>query len=99
MNTYISLLHFTHQGAQAFRESPMRAAAFTAAAKKAGVRVRELFWTVGQYDGAIVFEAQSEEAATSAMLALAALGNVRTQTLRAFNSKEFKAIAAKSPRL
>lgn len=99
MNTYLSLVNFTHQGEQSFRESPMRAAAFKAAAKKAGVRVRELYWTLGHYDGAILFEAPSDEAAAAVMLSLGALGNVRTQTLRAFGVKEFQAVIAKSPKM
>jgi uncharacterized protein with GYD domain len=99
MNTYLSLVNFTHQGGQSFRESPLRAAAFKAAAKKAGVRVRELYWTMGRYDGAILFEAANDEAATAVMLSLGALGNVRTQTLRAFNATEFAGVIAKSPKM
>jgi len=99
MNTYIALLHFTAQGLQNVHESPRRASTFKAAAKKAGVKVRDLYWTMGAYDGAIVFDAQTDEAATGMMLSLAALGNVQTQTLRTFDATQFAAIVAKSPRL
>jgi uncharacterized protein with GYD domain len=99
MPTYIALTQFTHQGVQNIHESPHRAAAFRAAAKKAGVKVRELYWTMGAYDGAIVFEAANDEAATGLMLALSSLGNVKTQTLRAFNAAEFSAIVDKAPKM
>ena len=99
MTTYLALINFTPQGLQNVHESPHRATAFKAAAKKAGVKVRELYWTLGAYDGAIVFDAQSDEAAAGVMVSLAALGNVRTQVLRAFTAAQFSAIVAKSPRL
>jgi uncharacterized protein with GYD domain len=99
MTTYIALLKFTSQGLQNVHESPNRAGAFKAAAKKAGVKVREQFWTLGAYDGVIVFDAETDEAATGVMLSLAALGNVQTQTLRTFNAAQFGGIVAKLPRL
>ncbi len=99
MTTYIALLNFTQQGLQNIHESPHRAAAFKAAAKKAGVKVREIYWTLGAFDGAILFEAESDAAATSAMLALSSLGNVHTQILRTFDAAQFASIVAKSPRL
>jgi uncharacterized protein with GYD domain len=99
MPTYIALTKFTPQGVQNIHESPHRAAAFKAAAKKAGVKVKELYWTLGAYDGAIVFEAANDEAATGLMLAVSSLGNVQTQTLRAFNAAEFAAIVDKAPKM
>jgi len=99
MTTYIALLNFTPQGLQNVHESTHRATTFKAAAKKAGIKVRELYWTMGAFDGVIVFDAQTDEAATGMMLSLAALGNVRPQTLRTFDAAQFAAIAAKSPRL
>jgi uncharacterized protein with GYD domain len=99
MTTYIALVNFTSQGLQNIHDSPHRAAAFKTAIKKAGVKVRDTYWTLGAFDGVIIFDAQSDEAATSAMLALAALGNVRTQTLRTFSAAQFAAIVDKCPRL
>lgn len=99
MPTYIALVNFTQQGLQNVHESPHRAAAFKSAAKKMGAKVLQLFWTLGAYDGAIVFQAKDDEAATTLMLSLASLGNVRTTTLRAFDAGEFASIVSKTPRL
>ena len=99
MAAYISLIRFTEQGARNFRKSPARAAAFKAAAQKVGIKVHDIYWTLGEFDGVIVFEAANDETATSLMLSLAALGNVRTTTLRAFTTTEMKSIAAKAPKL
>ena len=99
MNTYITLVNFTQQGLQNIHESPHRAAAFKAAAKKAGVKVTNIFWTLGGYDGVIMFEAKSDAAATGLMLSLAALGNVHTKSLRAFGTSEFAEIVAQAPKM
>lgn len=99
MTTYIALINFTAQGLQNIHDSPHRAAAFKAAAKKVGVKLRETYWTLGAYDGVIVFDARDDESATAAMLALDGLGNVHTQTLRTFNASQFAAILEKTPRL
>jgi uncharacterized protein with GYD domain len=99
MSTYISLFHFTQQGLQNVHESPHRAEAFKEAAKKAGVKVTQQYWTLGGYDGMIVFEAKSDEAATGLILALEGLGNVTTKTLHAFDADAFVKIIKEAPRM
>ena len=98
MATYITLINFTPQGLQNVHESPHRAAAFRSAARKAGVKIKEQFWTLGEYDGAIVFEAKDDATATGLTLTLSGLGNVHTKTLRAFDAGEFAEIVAKAPK-
>jgi uncharacterized protein with GYD domain len=92
MATYITTVQFTEQGIKAFHDTCNRAAAFKDAAKKLGVKVTGLYWTLGKFDGVIVCEAANEETATAAMLRLASLGNVRTQTARAFDAAEMQKI-------
>jgi len=72
-----------------------RADAFKEMAKKFGVTVKEMFWTQGQYDLVTIVEAPDEVSATAANLSLCALGNVRTQSLRAMSAAEMKAVIAK----
>ena len=47
--------------------------------------MKETFWTLGQYDVGAIVEAPDEMTMTALGLSLGALGNVRTQTLRAFS--------------
>ena len=47
MATYIVLAHFSDQGICGVKDSPKRADAFKALAKKAGANVKELYWTLG----------------------------------------------------
>src|SRR5262245_55808423 len=96
MATYIALLQFTDQGIRNVKDTTKRAAAATAAAAKMGVKLTDLFWTLGHYDLVIVAEASDEEAITALMLKLGALGNVKSQTLRAFRTKEMEQILQKA---
>jgi len=96
MATYIALLQFTDQGIRHVKETTKRAAAAKDAAAKMGVKLTDLFWTLGHYDLAIVAEAPDEETMTALMLKLASLGNVKSQTLRAFRASEMEAILKKA---
>jgi len=92
MPTYVSLVRFTEQGAKNIRDTQSRAAAFRESARAAGVTVREVYWLLGTYDGLILLEAPDEEAVTALMVGLDALGNVHTQTMRAFDESEIGGI-------
>ena len=95
MATFISLLGFTDQDIRKVKQTTKRADAFKAMARKTGVTVKDIYWTVGAYDVVIVMEASDDESATAALLTLGALGNVRTQTLRAFSAAEMSRIISK----
>jgi len=92
MATFITTIKFTEQGIQHIHESPKRAAAFKSAAKKMGVKVTDIYWTLGAFDGVVVFDAPNDEAATAAMLYLSSQGNVQTTTARAFDSNEIEKV-------
>ena len=94
MATFISNVKFTAQGIQNIGETTKRAAAFRTAAKKVGVKVRDIFWTLGAHDGVLVFEAPDDETATTLLLHLGALGNVQTTTVRAFTASEMDKLLA-----
>ncbi|MEX2188230.1 MAG: GYD domain-containing protein [Pirellulales bacterium] len=95
MATFISLITFTQQGAEAIEHTVDRAAAFEKMASQHGGKVRELFWTLGGYDGAIVFDAPDAETATAIELSLVRKGNIRTKTLQAFDRAQMLAILGK----
>ena len=98
MATFITTVQFTEQGIKAVRDTCERAAAFKATAKKLGVKVTGQYWTLGAFDGVIVCEAPDEATATAALLHLGTLGNMRTQTARAFDAAEMQKILGLLPR-
>jgi uncharacterized protein with GYD domain len=95
MPTYIVLASFTEQGIKNVKDSPKRADAFKDSAKKSGATVKELFWTLGQYDIVTIVEAPDDATMTAIGLSAGKLGNVRTQTLRAFSATEMAGILGK----
>ena len=96
MATYISTMKYTSQGLQEIGETTKRAAAFKAVAKKLGVKVVGVYWTMGEHDGVVIFEAPDDETATAVMLQLAAKGNLSTYTARAFTAAEMDKILGHS---
>jgi uncharacterized protein with GYD domain len=63
-----------------------------------GVKVMEIYWTLGAFDSVILFEAPDEETATAAMLHLGSQGYIRTQTSRAFEAAEMQKILGQLPK-
>lgn len=92
MATFISLISLTERGEEDIRHTVDRANAFRETAAKAGASVKDIYWTLGSYDGVLIFEAPDAQTATSLMLSLGSKGNVRTQTLPAFDSDQIKSI-------
>ena len=95
MAYYVLLSNFTEQGIKTIKDTQKRAEAFKAAAKAKGVKVHTLLWTLGQHDVVVVAEAEDDLAATAMSLSISSLGNVRTQTLRAFDAADMTKIMAK----
>jgi uncharacterized protein with GYD domain len=95
MATYIMLGNFTEQGIRNVKDTTKRAQSVTEMAKKVGATIKELYWTLGQYDVVAIFDAPDEASATAFGLNVGVAGNVRTQTLRAFTAAEIGPILKK----
>jgi len=94
MARYVTLIRFTDQGARNIKKSPPRARAFKNAAEKAGVKVELQLWTVGKEDGLLVLSGDDQKV-LRVLTQLAALGNVRTRTMQAFDAKGFHGIVGR----
>ena len=95
MARYITLLRFTDLGARAIKKSAARAAGFRKAAEKAGIIVEAQYWTAGAYDGVLILSADSEQTVLHCLASLGAAGNVRPESMQAFDAKEFGAITGR----
>ncbi|HEY4270751.1 MAG TPA: GYD domain-containing protein [Candidatus Udaeobacter sp.] len=62
-----------------------------------GVTIKQMYWTLGQYDQVCIFEAPDDETAAGVLLSADIMGNIRTQTLRAFTRAEVEKILANIP--
>jgi uncharacterized protein with GYD domain len=92
---YVVLANFTDQGIRNAKDSPKRAEAFKQMTNTFGVTVKELFWTQGRYDIVTIVEAPDEFSVMALSLSLGALGNVRSESMRAFSAADMKGIVGK----
>lgn len=95
MAHYVVLARFTAQGIRAVKDTAKRARAFRELAQKMGVAIKDIYWTLGQYDVVLTAEASDDETMTSLMMKAGSLGNLTSQTLRAFSESEIDGVLAK----
>jgi uncharacterized protein with GYD domain len=95
--TYISLVKFTEKGIQDAKQTTQRLDAWAAKVQSMGVVIKQMYWTLGEYDQVCIFEAPDDETAASVLLAANMLGNIRSQTMRAFTALEMEKILSKVP--
>ena len=95
MPTFISLFGWTEQGVRNVKDTDKRAAMFQQSIQAAGGSVKNIYWTMGRYDGVIIFEAPDDTTAAAVMMGGCSLGNVRTETLRAFTEAELAGVLSK----
>jgi uncharacterized protein with GYD domain len=95
MAMYVSLLQFTDQGIRTVKDTIKRAEAATAEAENMGVKITDAFWTMGAYDVVLMLDAPNDETVSAFSLKIGSLGNVKSQTMRAFRREEMEGVLAK----
>ncbi len=88
MPHYIILFNFTDQGIRNIKDTIKRAEAFKFAIEKVGGKFVSEYYTLGKYDIVTIVEAPNDETMMSIILATGSLGNVHTETLKAFTIDE-----------
>ena len=88
MATYIALFNLTEQGVKDAKGIPGRVLAAKQGLEAMGGRAHSYRLTLGEYDAVLTIEAPNDEAYATFMLNIAAQGNVRTTTLKAFSEEE-----------
>src|SRR5229473_6098965 len=97
MPTYIGLIRWTEQGIRNIKEVPNRIEAAKQAAKANGAEFRATYMVMGRYDIVTIVEAPNDEIAAKLALSAGCLGDVHSETLRAFTEEETKKIIAGLP--
>ena len=97
MSTYLILFKYTQKGTAAIKESPKRVEQAMELARKLGGNVKSFYLLMGQFDTIFLLEAPNDETATKISMAISALGNVSTQTMRGFTLDEFKKMISEMP--
>ncbi len=92
MPTYILLVDWTDQGIKKFKDSVDRYEEGRGILEGAGVKFRDIYWTLGSHDMVSVVEAPDDETLSAALLRNVSLGNFRTTTMRAFSADEMRSV-------
>ena len=95
MAKYVCLVTFTDTGVRNLRKTTARAVAFEESMKRHEIKVTHTLWTVGTIDLVHFFEAKDDTAAAAFAYSLSSLGNVRTNTMRAFDVEEMEEIVTR----
>ena len=96
MPTFIALIDWTEQGVKDFQKTVDRYEANRECFEQMGVRLTQVYWTLGEHDIIAVAEAADEETMAAATLTLASQGNLPTTTMRALSADEMRAVIAKT---
>jgi uncharacterized protein with GYD domain len=97
MPTYIMLVNLTDQGVRGVKDIPKRQAASREMVKKLGIERKQVYMTFGPYDFVHILEAPDDAAIAKYVLALGAIGNVRSTVMKAFDEAEHNAFIAALP--
>jgi uncharacterized protein with GYD domain len=92
MPHYVTLVRYTQQGISKIKESPSRLDAAKKATEKEGGKIHAWYLTMGQYDAVLISEFPSDEACARFALSVGGLGNISTETLKAFTETEYRKI-------
>jgi uncharacterized protein with GYD domain len=92
MPTYIGLFKWTQQGIANVKDSPSRLDSGRKEFKKIGLKIKDTYLTMGRYDLVCIMEAPDDDTYARAMLKLGSLGNLQTETLKAFSEADYRKI-------
>jgi uncharacterized protein with GYD domain len=89
MAHFIILWKFTEQGIRTVKDSPKRSETFKNSIEKAGGKLVDTYFTLGQYDGVSIVEAPDDATIMSSLLSFRSQhGSSTTMTLKAFTAEE-----------
>lgn len=94
MARFVSLLNWTDEGAKTATGTVDRAESAKKLAAEMGGSF-EIYWTMGQYDMVVILDFADDETAVAFLAKVTSLGNLRSQTMRAFDAGEVKSIMGK----
>src|SRR5690349_19823461 len=95
MPNYIVLVNWTDQGIKNAKDTIKRAKSFEGAIEKAGGKSLGIYYTMGKHDIVAIVEAPNDEIIASVLYTTGSLGNIRTETLKAFSMAEAAKIIEK----
>lgn len=97
MPTYVSLVRLTDKGIANAKDSPKRLNAVKKLLRDQGGKLRAVYLVTGAYDFVTVMEVPDDETMARIAIMIGSLGNVRTESMRAFTEEEYRKIIGSLP--
>jgi uncharacterized protein with GYD domain len=94
---FICSMNWTEQGVRAVKDAPKRAQAARELAKKMNVEIKEVYLTSGDSDLLAILDTTNGDNIAKFAMAIGALGNVRTRTVRAWSESEYQKLISELP--
>ncbi len=97
MATYITLMKFTQKGVENIKGGPTRLDQAKKMFSSMGAEMKAFYLVMGQYDAISITEEPDDTTAAKLRLAIGSMGNVSSETLRAFTEEEYRDIVKGLP--
>jgi uncharacterized protein with GYD domain len=94
---FIVSLTRTDQGRRSIKDTAKRVQGARELAKKMGVEIEQVFFTSGDTDIVTIVNAPKGDNVAKYVLAVGAMGNVSTRTVRAWSEAEFLKLVSELP--
>ena len=89
MPTYVMLTNLTSEGVQTLKNNPSRVQEVNKEVEQLGVKVKDQWATLGQYDFITIVEAPYDQTMAKVSVELGSRGTMNSQTLAAIPAEEF----------
>ena len=89
MPTYVMLTNLTPDGVQTLKNNPSRVQEVNKEVEQLGVKVKDQWATLGQYDFITIVEAPDDQTMAKVSVELGSRGTMSSQTLAAIPGEEF----------
>lgn len=92
MPDYVLLFKYTTKGIEKFKDSPSRLASAKKLFESYHGKIKSSHLVLGRYDFVCIAEAPDDETLAKISLQISSMGNVKIETLRAFNEEQFSSL-------
>ena len=97
MQTYMTTIHYTEQGIEHLKDTPLRLDTARELYKSMGAEIKSFYLSMGTFDVVLISEAPDDETATKLAMTIISAGPIRAETTRLFAEDEYRKLVAELP--
>jgi uncharacterized protein with GYD domain len=97
MQTYMTTIHYTEQGIEHIKDTPLRLDTARELYKSMGAEIKSFYLSMGSFDVIVISEAPDDETATKLAMTIISAGPIRAETTRLFTEDEYRKLVSELP--